>query len=159
GRGIELTYTDAGLLSEISLVLPSAPATRIRLARYEYEPGNRLTRVFDRLGMAASYEYAGGQLVCERDANGFGQYLEYDAQGRCVRTWYEGGRRVQEILYDRVRRTTLVTSSLGHRTLYRFNDAGAVIEVIDALGATRRRTYDGQNRLLMVIGPAARPLT
>src|SRR5262249_16699616 len=39
------------------------------------------------------------------------------------------------------------------------NDAGAVIEVIDALGATRRRTYDGQNRLLMVIGPAARPLT
>jgi RHS repeat-associated protein len=158
GRRVEFTYTDTGHVSEISLVTHAAPATRVTLARYEYEPADRLARVFDRLGVVASYEYTGGQLVCERDANGFGQYLEYDAQGRCVGTWYEGGRRAQEIWYDRVRRTTLVTNSLGHRTLYRFNDAGAVTEVIDALGASRRRSYDSRNRLLMVVGPADRPL-
>jgi len=156
-RVVKFHYGAAGYLELLS-VAGGPVAEEIGLVRYEYDGSGNLVRVSDSAGVVASYDYSGGRLVCERDANGFPVYAEYDGEGRCIRLYYEDGRRLQAIAYDSRRRNTLVTNSLGFSRLYRFNEAGALIEEVDPLGARTQRIYDADNRLLTVLGPDGQPV-
>ena len=152
GRRLEFTYTWQGAIDEIHLEAPSQLEGRVRLTKYEYDERGNLIRVHDRAGLRGEYQYDGHRLVCHRNGNGAPTYAEYDNAGRCVTLFRQGGKGLREIRYHSRRNTTLVTDSLGHRTLYRFNESGGLVEEVDACGQRKRRIYDGQNRLLLAVG-------
>jgi RHS repeat-associated protein len=112
--------------------------------RYSYDAEGDLVRVTDALGAAWTFAYKRHLMVRETDRNGLSFYFAYDGWGSdayCVRTWGDGG------LYDHVidyakGTQTVVSNSLGHRTMYKLNPIGQVVEVVDPLGGSRKYEYD-----------------
>jgi YD repeat-containing protein len=60
----------------------------------------------------------------------------------------------QKIDYDLRGRSTLVTDSYNNKTLYKMSPAGAVVEIIDALGGTTVREYDEDLQLVCETDPS-----
>jgi YD repeat-containing protein len=124
---------------------PDDPARSVKFVGYHYSPAGDLVAVEDALGHVTRYEYAGHLLVSETDRNGLSFRFEYAAgpQGpRCVRTWGDQNIYDHRLAYDDDAKTTTVTNSLGHPTVYQRGDNGLATTVIDPLGGRRSHTYN-----------------
>lgn len=148
GRLLRFEHDAQGRLLAISLPHPSERGWVVH-TRYGYSRDGNLVTVTDPLGYVTRYEYAGHLMVRETDRTGLSFHFGYDGIDQsawCVRTWGDGGLFDHEIDYDKERRQTFVTNSLGATTIYRMNEALAVIEVVDPHGASTRYEYDAWQR-------------
>lgn len=116
----------------------------VELVGFNYDDG-RLAVVRDPAGRAFRYAYRGGVLIRETNRNGLSFHFEYDwhhPDGKCTRTWGDGGILERRLTYDEHRHVTIVDDSRGGRVHYFGNAAGLVDRMIDAEGGEWRYEWD-----------------
>jgi len=143
-KTLRFVRTPHGLLSEVWLESPSAPAPGLCLVKYEYDREFDLVGVHDPSG-ARRYRYRDHLLIAHVDRAGGACISQFDAERRCVMTsGPEGvGRRVYQFGPP-----TRVTNSLGATTIYRSNPRDLVAEVEDAAGHVSAFEYDQAYRVV-----------
>ena len=159
GRVVRFEHDRDGRLTRI-LLPDSAGLGWVKHTEFVYSDDGLLLEARDAYGHADRYGYDGHLMVEEADRNGVTFYWMYDGRGstaHCIRTWGVSGPDViynQKIDYDLRGRSTLVTDSYNNKTLYKMSHAGAVEEVIDALGGTTVREYDDDLQLVSETDPS-----
>ncbi|GAB2918521.1 DUF6531 domain-containing protein [Streptomyces mayteni] len=153
--GYHLGITTAnGRISELRLLNdPDQPV----LLRYGYDQAGLLSEIYNSSGQPLRFAYdAHLRLTRWEDRNGYWYSYEYDDQGRCVFT--TGTDRALEYRYDYepLANRTTATDSLGHGTVYQFNDSYQLIAQTDPLGHTTARDWDRYDRTLTVTDPLGR---
>ncbi len=162
---IELHYDDRARLNSVRVDGRSMFAFRYdtddhieslndRLVRYRYSAAGDLIEAADVEGHARKYAYEGHLLVRETNRLGGEFFYGYDGHGsgaKCVRTWGTGGRLHRMLAYEDS--STLVTDSLGNRTIYDLSPMGLVTGIEDPEGGKHQFTYDDQLRLTRVAYP------
>jgi RHS repeat-associated protein len=161
GRSVRFEHDDDGRLVRIFLPDPQDGKPIIH-SEFVYSDDGLLIAARDAHRQSTTYAYDGRLMVSETNRNGVTFYWLYDSRGssaRCLRTWgVDGGETIynQKLDYDPRNRVTLVTDSYGHKTLYKMNAAGAVIEVTDALGGVTVRAYDDDLQVVSETDAAGR---
>lgn len=136
GRLVRLRWDAQGRMTELHLPQPQGEGFYCH-RRYEYDAAGDLVAVTDSLGHAWRFAYVSHLLTQETDRNGLSFYFQYDGLGEdawCVRTWGDGGIYDHVLSYDKRKRVTFVTNSLGYTTQYHMNLVGQVVKVVDPLG-------------------------
>ncbi|MDT0320227.1 DUF6531 domain-containing protein [Streptomyces millisiae] len=124
------------------------------LRRYEYDDAGRLAAIRDSSGAPQRISHDElGRITGWRDRNDGWYRYAYSPEGRCVGTEGAGGFLASRIDYDPENRRTLFTDSLGHTTVYQFDDCYQLVAETDPLGNTTRRTFDRYDRPLTVTDP------
>ncbi|MFI5551053.1 DUF6531 domain-containing protein [Streptomyces sp. NPDC051738] len=119
------------------------------LRRYGYDVHGDLVEVVDAMGHAARFAYDGNGRIVERTDRAGGWYRwEYDGADRCVRGTGAGGFLSCTLEYDPVGRANRYTDSLGHTTVYRYDEQRKLTGWTDAVGNTVHRVWDGPDRLV-----------
>jgi RHS repeat-associated protein len=131
------------------------------LLRFAYNDYGDLTDIINSSGLPQRFEYDGdGRIVAWTDRNHTTYRYTYDVDGRCVATDGTGGTLTGALRYEldqaTGRRTTTVTDSLGHDTVYHINRHIQVEAVTDPLGNTTRGTWDRYDRKLSGTDPLGR---
>lgn len=103
---------------------------------YSFHPSGELARVINALGHSELFEYDPAHRIAKATLpNGVNFYWAYDPEnGRCVRTWGDGGLHTGEFTYDLELGKTIVRGT-GEPRVYYWNDFGMVL---------REETLDGQ---------------
>ena len=144
GRLIWLERDTAGRVKALKLPLPSGQGWYVH-RKYGYDGRGDLVQVTDALDHPWRFEYVTHLLVRETDRTGLSFHFEYDGLGQdawCTRTWGDGGIYDHRLAYDKTKKVTFVTDSLGRTTQYHMNVAGLVVKVVDPIGAEKQRAYD-----------------
>lgn len=144
GRFVHLRWDALGRVTELHLPQPHGEGF-YRHRRYEYDAAGDLVQVTDSLGHAWRFAYVTHLLTQETDRNGLSFYFLYDGLGEdawCVRTWGDGGIYDHVLRYDKRKKITYVTNSLGHTTQYHMNVVGQVVKIVDPLGGETKYEYD-----------------
>jgi RHS repeat-associated protein len=155
GRMVHFEHDRSGRLIRVSLPHPSQDGWLLH-NQYRYSEDDDLIAVVDAAGHETRFEYQDHLLVRETDRNGLSFYFGYDGTGpdaRCVRTWGDDGIYDQELLYDPANGTTFVTDGLDHTTTYFANPLGAVVKVVNPLGAETSYEYDDCLRIVKRTDP------
>ncbi|MDX2022035.1 MAG: DUF6531 domain-containing protein [Deltaproteobacteria bacterium] len=163
GAGIGFFYNAQGLLESVldsaqrriifaydraarlmSVAVQTAPeATPVTQIAYQYDGNDDLIVATDALGGTWRYEYQCHLMVQETNRNGLSFYFVYDStdeSARCVRTWGDDGIYDHVITYTDD--STLVENSLGEITLYKQDETGQIVSIVDATGAETKYEYD-----------------
>ncbi|WP_147450800.1 DUF6531 domain-containing protein [Streptomyces hoynatensis] len=152
--------TEGGRITELRLLSdPEQPV----LLRYGYDAQGNLAALYDSADRPQLLEYdAAHRLTGWEDRNGDRYRYVYDAEGRCVATEGTGGFLNSRVAYEEggraagrageggaagMRRTRF-TDSLGHTTVYEFDDCYRLVTETDPLGHRVHRTWDRYDRLL-----------
>ncbi len=146
GRVVGVQRDERGRVSALELPAPEGQGSYVH-RRYAYDARGDLTQVTDALGHAWRFAYATHLLVRETDRTGLSFCFEYDGNGQeawCTRTWGDGGIYDHRLAYDKIKKVTAVTDSLGRTTRYRMNLAGLVVQIVDPLGAETSYEYDAR---------------
>ncbi|MDT0266885.1 RHS repeat-associated core domain-containing protein [Streptomyces sp. DSM 44915] len=143
--------TERGRVTELRLLSdPERPVLR----RFGYDAGGDLTEVVDSSGLPQRLTYdAAHRLTGWEDREGTWYRYRYDDAGRCVGTEGSGGYLNSSIAYDPDTHRTHFTDSLGHTTVYQFDDNYQLVAETDPLGHTTRRTWDRYDRPLSIVDP------
>ncbi|WP_165956250.1 DUF6531 domain-containing protein [Streptomyces hainanensis] len=129
---------------------PEAPT----LLRYGYDERGNLAEIRDSSGQPQRLRYdERHRLAGWEDRNGSWYRYEYDTEGRCVATEGADGFLGSAIAYDAEACRTRFTDSLGHTTVYEFNDSYQLVAETDPLGHTTHRTWDRHDRLTSLTDP------
>ncbi|MGK5531096.1 polymorphic toxin type 30 domain-containing protein [Streptomyces sp. URMC 129] len=139
-----------------ALRLLNDPAEPV-LLRYGYDDAGLLSEVYNSSGLPLKFFYDDHfRLARWEDRNGYWYSYDYDAEGRCVYT--TGTDRVLEYryAYDTENNRTTAVNSLGHATVYQFNDSYQLIAETDPLGNTTHRAWDRYDRALTITDPLGR---
>jgi len=132
-------------------------AAALPLVRFGYDGNGNLAEVVNSSGSPMRFTYdEQDRITTWTDRNQRRYRYLYDRSGRCVQTRGEAGYLDAVFAYDPDGRTTTVTDSLGHSTLYRFNELGQTVSETDALGNTVHRTFDRYDRPLTRTDPLGR---
>lgn len=138
---------------QLEKLIINFPAGKQQLvARYEYDVNQRLTKVYDLVGLREEYTYDElGCITKIKKRSGNEQVFEYDGQLRCIYT--HGKDRFEErwMIYDVG--TTKVIDRHHNETSYTYNRFGQVLKKIEPNGATTRWRYDDRGNLVSTIGP------
>ncbi|SER77553.1 DUF6531 domain-containing protein [Streptomyces qinglanensis] len=127
-----------------------APAPGTLVMRYGYDEAGNLTEVINSSGQAMRFTYDGeGRMLSWTDRNGVWCRFTYDEAGRTVRTAGTDGIYNDTFTYDDTSCITTYIDSHGHRTVFRYNDDGQVVEETDPLENTTHTEWDarGHDRL------------
>jgi RHS repeat-associated protein len=170
-RIFHLKYGQHDLVRDIELWVPGFnPRT---VVSYEHDTLGRMTHAFNPAGAPIQYAYdEHHRLVRETNRLGGSFYFEYDAQGRCTKSWGDGRYLERTLAYDPDRRITRVTDSFGATTTFFLNPAGGVAKAVDPLGGvtewkslagiraaidplgyTSRRETDARGNVLSTVDP------
>ncbi|MFF2376351.1 DUF6531 domain-containing protein [Streptomyces xiamenensis] len=136
-----------------ALHLASDPE-RPLLMSYGYDADGNLSEIYNSSGLPLRFSYDNrARLTRWEDRNHTWYRYEYDAEGRVV--FSTGTERALEYryAYEPEHHRTTATNSLGHDTLYQFNDSLQLIAETDPLGNTTHRTWDRYDRPLTSINP------
>lgn len=124
-------------------------AAELILRAYSYDARGRLNQVTDELQHTTTYQWDDSdRMVAWTNRNGYTFHFEYEASGRCVRTFGEDRLFYRELRYDTIGRKTHVTNSLGACTTYFWNEAGLVTQKVGPLGETTKYGYDRSRNLV-----------
>ncbi|TDC09208.1 RHS repeat protein, partial [Streptomyces sp. 8K308] len=149
--------TEDGRLTELRLL--SAPDRPV-LLRYGYDERGNLAEIRDSTGVPLTFTYdRDRRMTGWVDRTGTWYRYRYDDRGRCVATEGVDGVLSSSISYDTETRRTLFTDSLGHTTVYEFNDCYQLVTETDASGHHTRRAYDRYDRLLSLTDPLGHTTT
>jgi RHS repeat-associated protein len=155
-RRIQLHYGPDGLIESLGLDSAGGGGEQ-RLVRYEHDPEGRLVASHDRGGGARLYEYdARNRMVRETNRLGGAFSFRYDDRDRCVWTSGDDGFLARRLEYDDEERTTIVTDSLGRRTVYGRNALGQLESVTRPSGAVTQRVYGPSGQLALLVEPGGR---
>ncbi|HZP54970.1 DUF6531 domain-containing protein [Actinocrinis sp.] len=154
---VDSELTSAGpRISGLRLADP-AGGDAAALVGFRYDPLGRLTDLLDSSGRPLIFEYDRDDRVTGwTDRNGNRYEYGYDDSGRVVRANGTGGYLAATFAYDLEARTTTITDSLGHPTVYHWNERGQTIRVVNPLGAETVTEQDRYNRPLAITDPLGR---
>ena len=159
GRELRFHYHPDGHLAQIDLPDP-APGSDGFLPHIHYTyDGDDLTSITDALGHVTRYRLDNHKIIEETLPNGLRFHFEYDGRdtdAACTRTRGDGGIIDHSLIYDRPRRTTLVTNSSKEPRVIRFGAHGEPLTITDARGAVTRHEYDEHLRRTATIDPLGR---
>ncbi|MEU5292631.1 DUF6531 domain-containing protein [Streptomyces umbrinus] len=145
---------EAGRVTELSL---SSHPEQPTLIRYGYDGRGNLAEIYNSSDLPLKFTYdAHRRITGWDDRIGTWYRYTYDTEGRCVASHGMDGILDYTYAYDEEARTTAATNSLGHTTLYRFNDAYQLVAETDPLGHTTHRTWDRYDQLLSLTDPLER---
>ncbi|MBK1789419.1 RHS repeat-associated core domain-containing protein, partial [Prauserella cavernicola] len=148
--------TDSGRITELG-VRDRDTGQYVRVLHYGYDERGRLTAVTDSSGRPQLFGYDDhGRITGWTDRSGFWFRYIYDGNGRCVRNVGDRGYFDSTFAYDRERRITTFTNSLGHATEFHLNEAGQTVREVDALGNATTFTWDRYDNLLSTTDPLGR---
>lgn len=157
GRELRLHYDDGGRLIKLDLPDPDADGL-VPHTHYTHD-GDDLVAITDVLGHVTRYRLDDHRIVEEALPNGLRFHFEYDGpdpDAACTRTRGDGGILDHTLIYDRPRRTTMVTNSCKEICIVRYGPRGEPLAVTDARGATTRYEYDEHLRCTAVHDPLGR---
>ncbi|MFC0507061.1 DUF6531 domain-containing protein, partial [Micromonospora costi] len=155
GQWIAVTTSD-NRITALHRTEPGGRPTSL-IAAYRYDEQGRLVEVDNASGQPMRFSYDdAGRVVGWQDRNGVEYRYMYDADGRCVRTEGADGFLNGTLVYDLDQRITTYTDSLGHVTIYRFDEAHHVVAETDPLGNTTRFEWGRYNQLLSRTDPLGR---
>ncbi len=171
-RGQSLVFTrDAGGLSRIDSSVGVSVAVRSRggraevltlvapgeeprtLATYEYDERGDLRGAGDPLGQVRRFFYDAHRMTRHTDRNGLSFHYEFDAEGRVVHAWGDGGLYDYRFSYEAAGSVVRTTDSLGHTTVVEMNAEGLPVREVDPLGRATEYEYDEVGRTTAVIAP------
>ncbi len=150
GRKITLQNDRQGRLVALNTDHPDIKGQRLDVVRFEYDRNGDLVAAYDAMGHAYHYAYKNHLLVQETNRNGLSFYFAYDGIDQdawCVRTWGDDGIFDHVLMYDKQKHMTIVEDSHGKPTVYYWNAAGLVEQIVDPLGNIVEREYDEFFRL------------
>ncbi len=113
----------------------------LTLAGFDYDEAGDLVASCDATGGTFRYGYERHRLVREERPAGLAFGFRYDAAGRCVSTWGDGGLYERHLTYDDAARATIVRSRRGAVERFEVNAMGRVTAHVDALGRRTTRAY------------------
>jgi RHS repeat-associated protein len=155
GRRLNFIYitldNGAARLAGINRALDSNSSRNSRVVNYSYDADGRLINATDRGLIPWRYAYDGDLLIRETNRNGLSFHFEYKGDGpeaRCVHTWGDRDIYERRLTYDHFARTTMVENSLGHKTIYRFNEFDQPVTIINPLGGAKHYSYGLNGELL-----------
>ncbi|WP_027086692.1 RHS repeat-associated core domain-containing protein [Cohnella panacarvi] len=142
GNTTVFAYDDEGRLTET--VNPNGARTL-----YEYDGVGKRTAVVDPLGRRISYSYnAVGRLKDIRDAAGqTAVRAVYDASGNVAQV-SDALDRATRYRYNGLGRAVEVTDARGDKTVFAYDTAARLIEVVQSDTAVYTQQFDGENRLM-----------
>ncbi|SFD43422.1 RHS repeat-associated core domain-containing protein [Streptomyces aidingensis] len=139
-----------------ALRLLSDPAEPVLIA-YDYDDAGNLSKVYNSSGLPSLLFYDDRHRITGwQDRNGNWYRYTYDAEGRCVATEGVDSFLSSRIEYETEHGRTVFTDSLGHTTVFQFNDCYQLVAETDPTGATTRYEYDRFDRPLRVTDPLGR---
>jgi len=174
GHGVKLSYDTLGRLIEVrqdienrvllleynagnnlaKLYLDSPLASKELVCTYEYDMHDRLVAVIDASGVPLVYRYDDQpRLVLEKTRAGGIYHMKYDAKGRCIETTGEQRYGFRRIEYNDAVNITVVTDSLGYKSIYKLNAQGQVETEGLPNGAITTREFDEYGRVTAEVGP------
>jgi RHS repeat-associated protein len=155
--GYRLVFeTAAGQVTAVSMAGGAGEPDRL-MVRYGYDGPGRLVQVVNSSGQALRFDYgADGRMVRWTDRNGTEYIYTYDESGRVVGTEGSDGFLSGTLDYDPVRHVTVQTDSLGHRTMFVFNDRLQLQQKVDPLGHLTTYRWDRYDRKLAETDPLGR---
>ncbi|GAA2055776.1 hypothetical protein GCM10009757_33010 [Streptomyces cheonanensis] len=134
-----------------ALHLASDPERPLLLS-FGYDAHGNLSEIYNSSGLPLRFTYDDrARLIRWEDRNHTWYRYEYDAEGRVVFSTGTEGALEYRYRYEPEHHRTTATNSLGHDTLYQFNDSLQLIAETDPLGNTTHRTWDRYDRPLSVI--------
>ncbi|MDG9708226.1 DUF6531 domain-containing protein [Streptomyces sp. DH10] len=138
----------SGRVTELTLLShPEQPT----LVRYDYDGQGNLAEIHNSSAQPLRFAYDSHRRITGwQDRNGVWYRYVYDDQGRCVRTRGAEGVLNSDIAYESDGSRTLFTDSLGHTTVYDFNDWYQLVTETDPLGGRTHRTWDDHDNLLTI---------
>ncbi|RMI32003.1 DUF6531 domain-containing protein [Streptomyces triticirhizae] len=144
GYRLGLTVVDRRVTAIRLLSHPERPV----LTRYAYSAHGDLSAVVNSSGLPLLLHYDEQHRITGWvDRNEFRYRYHYDEQGRCVITDGSEGALSSRVDYDADTYRTVFTDSLGHTTVYQFNDSYQLTTETDALGHHTHRSWDRYDRL------------
>ncbi|MFI5688545.1 DUF6531 domain-containing protein [Streptomyces sp. NPDC051636] len=124
------------------------------LLRYGYDDEGHLTEIHNSSGLPLRLTHdLQGRITSWTDRNGSWYRFTYDDHDRCVRGEGADGFLSCTIAYDPEARETRYTDSLGHTTVYRYNERLQLVAQTDPLGHTTRAEWDAHDRMLSRTDP------
>ncbi|WP_325052773.1 DUF6531 domain-containing protein [Streptomyces triticirhizae] len=143
--------TDGGRVSALTLLSdPDEPT----LLTYGYDTAGLLAEITNSSGLPLKFSYdERARMSRWEDRNGYWYSYAYDEQGRCVHTTGTDRALEYRYAYDEAAHRTVVTDSLGHDSVYQFNDSYQLIAHTDPLGHTTTHTWDRYDRTLTTTDP------
>ncbi|KAB8164687.1 hypothetical protein FH609_018495 [Streptomyces sp. 3MP-14] len=149
GYHLGITTTDGRVTALTLLSDPDEPT----LLAYGYDTAGLLAEITNSSGLPLRFSYdEHARMSRWEDRNGYWYSYAYDEQGRCVYTTGTDRALEYRYAYDEAHRT-VVTDSLGHDTVYQFNDSFQLTSQTDPLGHTTTHTWDRYDRTLTTTDP------
>ena len=152
GRELRVGYHH-GRVGEISVHDTLSDGRTLTWVRFEYDAQGDLASTADASGIVYHYDYLDHLLVRFRGPNGLVKCFAYDADRRCVATWFRGPRQLRLLDRDPLRRRVLISDSYGRRSLFAFDESGHLIEHVDVLGQSSTRILDPAGAILATVAP------
>ncbi|RZK49812.1 MAG: RHS repeat protein, partial [Hymenobacter sp.] len=172
GRRVDVRTDAAGRILALDLPLPEDTPGTFAAVQYAYDEAGHMTSVTDAEGHTRRFRYAGDRMVQKSLATGMTFYFEYDATGRCTRTWgdenYYNGRleyapgqttvytddpAAVDVYYHAHGLVTTHIDALGHAQHWRYNPHLELEAQQDALGHTTSYAYDARGNCTSVSQP------
>lgn len=150
GRILEVEHED----SRISCIYSIVDNERINFIRYKIDTDDNLVKVTDANTVSKHFYYDEHLLVKLTNQSGLSFYWEYEGKGdyaKCVHTWGDEGILEYWTQYEDGK--TIVTNSLGHTTIYYYDENKLIYRITDAKGGETYQLYNALQYLEMVTDP------
>lgn len=125
------------------------------LTRYQYN-GGCLSAEIDAQGNARSYRYDQGYMTSHSDRLGLTFYYEYDERWRVIHAWGDNGLYDYRFTWCDLLDEVEIVDSLGYHSVVKFNTLGLPICETDHEGGTTTFVYDDNGMTRQVILPSGR---
>ncbi|MDT0270903.1 hypothetical protein RM844_32010, partial [Streptomyces sp. DSM 44915] len=150
GYHLGITTTHGRVTALTLLNDPDQPT----LLTYGYNQAGLLATITNSSGLPLKFSYDEHfRMTRWEDRNNYWYSYTYDTQGRCVFTTGTDHALEYRYTYDADNHRTVVTNSLGHDTVYQFNDAFQLVAQTDPLGHTTTHTWDRYDHTLTTTNP------
>jgi RHS repeat-associated protein len=153
GLHVQFAYESSGLLTNVAVIANDTHTRPLIELGFNYNGSRDLIAYWGKNPSPWCFTYEDHLIVSSRPPGGVPRYFFYSKERRCIASYYEGDLLVRALNYDQRRHNVVVADSYGRRTLFRFNEAGVMLQHVDALGQVTERILDGSHRLVATIAP------
>jgi len=143
---------DDGRLTRVALLTRAGQLQP--LVSYSYDQAGDLAGVTDAAGQRAGYRYDNKHRMTRKtDRRGYSFHYAYDHNGRCIRSRGDDDLYMGEIEYIPPAKTTIMTGADGRKNIYRYDDRGLVVSILDPYGGVQIFEYDDAGNKVSELDP------